>query len=205
MTASNHSDENAVQKALEAAGQVNEPDVARVIGAAKKSGSLDPDQFMAMLGLLVKKEARLAEKEAALEEALQARDAQRKHESESYTIAKIENQKACKHLKGGKSRTRGQQRDPNVFGHTFTDGTKFIKCNGCGAKWFPKDTKEYVYRNGNNYPNWTNIGWREASELLEDSSNKSSSSEIFPEKYVDNSALGRKKRQEHVSIPNLQL
>lgn len=205
MTASNHSDENAVAEALKAAGQTSEPDVSRAINAAKKSGSLDQDQFMAMLALLVKKEARLAEKEAALEEALQARDAQRKHESESFTIAKIESQKSCKHLKGGKSRTRGQQKDPNVYSHKFTDGTVVIKCNGCGAKWFQGDTKEYLSRNGSKIPNWTNIGWHEACEMAEDSSNRPSSSEIFPGKYVDNSPLGKKQRSEHLSIPNLQL
>ena len=189
--ASNRSDENAVTKALEA--------------AQAKPASLDPDQFMGMLQVLVNKEARLAKKEADLEIALQARDEQRKRDSESYTINKIETQKACKHLKGGKSRTRNQQKDPNVYLHTFTDGKKVIKCHGCGARWFPGDTSEYLTRNGSKMLNWTRIGWREAYDMVEDSSNKASSSEIFPEKYVDNSELGRQKRAEQLSIPNLQL
>lgn len=203
--ANNNTAPDAVEEALKAAGQSKESDVSRAINVAKTTGSLDEGKFMAMLALLVKKEARLAETEAALEQALQARDQQRKHQSESYTISKIETQKACKHLKGGKSRTRGQQKDPNVYSHQFTDRTVVIKCNGCGARWFSGDTKEYLTRNGSKIPNWTNIGWNEAREMAEDSSNRASSSEVFPDKYIDNTVVGKKQRSEHLNVPNLQL
>lgn len=42
-----------------------------------------------------------------------------------------------------------------------------------------KDTAEYLDRNGSKIPNWTGIGWREAVAMVEDSSNKPSSSERF--------------------------
>jgi hypothetical protein len=181
-----------------------EVDVQSVLAEAQKTGNLSEAKFMALLSIMMAKEARLAEKEASLEVALKARDDQRKKESENFTISKIENQKACKHLKGGKGRTRGQQRDPAVFGHTFTDGTIVIKCQLCQARWLPGDTDEYLTRNGSKIPNWTGIGWRRAQEMAEDSSNKPSSSERFSgEHFV--SAESKKAGKELMNTPNLQL
>jgi hypothetical protein len=158
---------------------LNDSNVSSSIQEAAKTGSLTTSQFELMLAVLLKKEAKLAEQENALEVARAGRDAMRKQESENYTATKIENQTRCKHLKGGASRSRAQQRDPNVFLHTFTDGTRVIKCHGCQARWLPKDTDEYLTRNGSQMPNWTGIGWRRALEMCDDSSNKPSSSERF--------------------------
>lgn len=146
-----------------------------------KGKSITEDSLLALLTIMAGKEARIAEKERLLEETLAARDQARRRDSENYTVAKIEAQKACRHLKGGKGRQRGQQRDPAVYHHTFTNGSVQIKCNLCQAKWFPGDTDEYLTRNGSKIPNWTGIGWRKAQEMCEDSSNKSSSSERFPQ------------------------
>ena len=185
-------------------------DEAVLLHEAKQSGMLAADQLMAVLNVLLVKEARLAEKEANLEKQFQEKDKARRRESESYTVAKIENQKACKHLKGGKTRQRGQQRDPSVYVHTFTDRKIIIKCTLCGAKWMPKDTKDYLNRNGSAIPNWTGIGWNEAVEMAEDSSNKPSSSERFPEGYSDASGLGHGTTEESVmdkikATPNIQI
>jgi hypothetical protein len=179
-----------------------EVDVNSVLIEAQKTGNLSESKFMALLSIMMAKEARIAEKEAALEIALKARDDQRKKESENYTISKIENQKGCKHLKGGKGRTRGQQRDPAVYFHTFTDGSRVIKCNLCGARWLPGDTAEYLTRNGSKIPNWTKIGWVEATEMCEDSSNKPSSSERFGNQKVTGSVP---KNKEGAAVPNLQI
>ena len=180
-----------------------EVDVKSVLAEAQKTGNLSEAKFMALLSIMMAKEARIAEKEAALEVALQARDANRKRESENYTIAKIESQKNCKHLKGGKGRTRGQQRDPAVYGHTFTDGSIVIKCTLCGARWLPGDTDEYLTRNGSKIPNWTEIGWRRAQEMAEDSSNKASSSERFGGQQI--SAASTEAGKKLTLTPNLQL
>lgn len=144
------------------------------IGAANANNDLRD-----VLSALLAKENRIIQKEKLLEEQQAARDEERKKESERYTIAIIENQKACKHLKGGSSKARGQQRDPAVYAHTFTDGKVQIKCTLCKAKWMPKDTADYLERNGSKIPNWTGIGWREALAMAEDSSNRPSSSERF--------------------------
>jgi hypothetical protein len=160
-------------------GPQKELDVAALLADAAKVGSLSEAKFTALLSLMMAKEARIAEKEASLEVALKARDDQRKRDSENYTIAKIEAQKDCRHLKGGKGRQRGQQKDPAVYMHTFTGGERVIKCNLCSARWLPGDTREYLTRNGSKIPNWTNAGWAEAVEMVEDSSNKPSASERF--------------------------
>lgn len=138
------------------------------------------DRLTAMLELLLKKEAALAAQEQQLAERRKAFDARQREASNQYTVARIEAQKNCKHLKGGASRKRNQQRDPNVYMHRFTDGKAYIKCNSCGAKWYERDTAQYLFRNDNAIPNWTRIGWAEAVAMLEESSNKYSSSEIFP-------------------------
>jgi len=178
-----------------------EVDVNAVLADAAKTGNLSEAKFMALLGIMMAKEARIAEKEAALEVALKARDEQRRRDSENYTVAKIEAQKACKHLKGGKGRTRGQQKDPAVYLHTFTKGDRVIKCQLCSARWLPGDTDEYLTRNGSKIPNWTNIGWARAVEMVEDSSNKPSASERF-----GNGEQGTMpKSREGLDIKNLQI
>jgi hypothetical protein len=155
---------------------------AALAAVGVKAGKMVTEEgLFQLLSIMAAKEARIAEKEALLEVALAAKDKARRRDSENYTISKIETQKACRHLKGGKGRQRGQQRDPAVYHHIFTDRTQVIKCNLCGARWLPGDTDEYLTRNGNKIPNWTGIGWRRAYEMCEDSSNKPSSSERFAE------------------------
>lgn len=180
--------------------QSNTPDVNNILAKATK-GNISESDFAALLSIMMAKEVRIAEKEAALEVALQARDQQRRRDSENYTVSKIEAQKACKHLKGGKGRSRGQQKDPAVYHHIFTDRTQVIKCQLCGARWLPGDTDEYLTRNGSKIPNWTGIGWRRAWEMAEDSSNKPSSSERFAE----TTAGAAPKSDKGLSVANLQL
>jgi hypothetical protein len=178
-----------------------EPDVAALLADMQKAGSLSDAKFTALLSLMMAKEARIAEKEAALEVTLQARDAQRRRDSENYTISKIEAQKACRHLKGGKGRSRGQQKDPSVYLHTFTNSDRVIKCQLCSARWLPGDTTEYLTRNGSKIPNWTHIGWPEAFEMCADSSNKASASERF-----GNAPQGEMPKTDKGAIPsNLQI
>jgi hypothetical protein len=159
-------------------------EVAVAAAGIKKGKVVSEESLLALLTIMAAKEARIAEKEAALEVALQARDKQRRRDSENYTVSKIEAQKACRHLKGGKGRQRGQQKDPAVYMHTFTGGERVIKCNLCSARWLPGDTREYLTRNGSKIPNWTNIGWAEAVDMVEDSSNKPSASERFGQEKV---------------------
>jgi hypothetical protein len=184
------------------AAEIDETNMDAVLNTAAAGGELSEAGFKALLTLMMMKEKRLIQKEADLERIAAERDKQARINSEQYTIAKIETQANCRHLKGGKGRQRGQQKDPAVFAHTFTDGTTVIKCNICSARWMPKDTREYLFRNGSAIPNWTNIGWREAIEMASESSNKPSSSERFftaqPTATVPVTEHGKQ-------IPNLQI
>ena len=177
----------------------NEKELAAV--GIQKGKAVSEENLIRLLEIMAAKEARIAEKEAALEVALAARDQQRRRDSENYTVAKIEAQKACRHLKGGSGRQRGQQKDPHVYLHTFTGGERVIKCNLCFARWLPGDTKDYLTRNGSKIPNWTKIGWDEAAEMVLDSSNKQSASERFGQQKA-----GKMPTTESGAIPkNLQI
>lgn len=182
--------------------EVTEANMDSVLAQAASGGDLDDAGFKALLQLMMMKEKRLILKEAELERIQTHRDQQARVNSEQYTISKIETQKNCKHLKGGKSRQRGQQKDPAVYAHTFTDGTTVIKCQICGARWMPKDTKEYLNRNGSAIPNWTGIGWREALELAGESSNKPSSSERF---FAAAPTSTMPITEQGTQVPNLQI
>jgi hypothetical protein len=182
--------------------EVTEANAGEILQKATSGGDLSDADFKSLLQLMMMKEKRLIIKEAELDRIQAERDKQAKINSEQYTIAKITTQKTCRHMKGGKSRQRGQQKDPAVYAHTFTDGTTVIKCQLCGAKWMPKDTAEYLFRNGSAIPNWTGIGWREAIEMAGESSNKPSSSERF---FMTANTTQAPKSAEGVDVPNLQI
>jgi len=125
----------------------------------------------------------LAERQAALEErqekqrANQVRDEQRRINAEYNVAEKNKAQAICTHKKGGKG-IKGPRIDFAVYAHTFTDNVAYIRCQICGAKWRNQDTKEYLVRKGKKIENHTGIGWREALDMLSQSTNTPSSSEV---------------------------
>ncbi len=83
----------------------------------------------------------------------------------------------CTHLKGW--RIKGAYQDYNVTDHTFPDGSRRIRCNGCGTKWFPGQP-----------------GWDVAVLMMNTSTNTPTASEVpmgmnrRPDgTYVDNTPL----------------
>jgi hypothetical protein len=193
---------NANQGKKNDAFEVTESNMDEVLQKASSGGDLSDSDFKSLLQLMMLKEKRLIQKEAELDRIQLERDKQAKINSEQYTIAKITTQKNCRHLKGGRSRQRGQQKDPAVYAHTFTDGTTVIKCQLCAARWMPKDTAEFLHRNGSAIPNWTGIGWREAVELAGESSNKPSSSERF---FMTENTQQAPVTEQGNQVPNLQI
>jgi len=189
-------------KKQDAFGEVTEANMGEVLNSAANGAVLNDGEFKALLSLMMLKEKRLIEKEADLDRIAAERDKVAKINSEQFTVAKITTQRNCRHMKGGKSRQRGQQKDPAVYAHTFTDGTTVIKCLLCAARWMPKDTADFLHRNGSAIPNWTKIGWREAIELAGESSNKPSSSERF---FMTTNNEPAPTTAEGVSVPNLQI
>jgi hypothetical protein len=125
----------------------------------------------------------LAERKEALEEkkererARQAREAQRRINSEYAIAEKLNIQKLCTHRKGGRG-LKSPKVDYAVYFHTFTDATSYIRCQICGMKWRNVDTPEYLIRKGKKIPNHTGIGWKEAYQMVAESTNTASSSEV---------------------------
>lgn len=140
---------------------------------SQQQASLD-----AMLKVMLTREARLAKAEEDAEKARQHRELQRdRNAKSSYEDARVLQAK-CKHLKGGKHRSRVQVTDYAVYHFTYINMERVIRCFLCKAKWKTQDTREFLVRNGKKIANHTKIGWDEAVAMLGQSSNTPSSSEI---------------------------
>ena len=143
-----------------------------------------------LIEVLLKKEAREADAEHQKEIIKQTKQLQAGLNAQSTEQEKREKQRRCKHIKGGKLQKKGIK-DWNVYSHRFVDGTEVIKCHTCTMRWRERDTKEFLYRGENvrnaegrevavirKYRNHTGIGWHEAKQMVEDSTNESTRSEI---------------------------
>jgi hypothetical protein len=124
------------------------------------------------------RETRLAKQEELEEERKRNRAAQYEKNRANETTIDLQKQATCKHLKGGRNRRRNAIKDFNVYLFSYIDGEVVIKCHDCKMKWRPTDTTERVVRNGKVYKNHTGIGWREALNMVSESTNTPSSSEI---------------------------
>lgn len=143
-----------------------------------------------LIEVLLKKEAREADAEQQKEIIKQTKQIQAGLNAQSTEQEKREKQRRCKHIKGGKLQKKGIK-DWNVSSHRFVDGTEVIKCHTCTMRWRERDTKDFLYRGENvrnaegrevavirKYRNHTGIGWHEAKQMVEDSTNESTRSEI---------------------------
>ena len=143
-----------------------------------------------LIEVLLKKEAREADAEHQKEIIKQTKQLQAGLNAQSTEQEKREKQRRCKHIKGGKLQKKGIK-DWNVSSHRFVDGTEVIKCHTCTMRWRERDTKDFLYRGENvrnaegrevavirKYRNHTGIGWHEAKQMVEDSTNESTRSEI---------------------------
>lgn len=143
-----------------------------------KKLEVKPDQMSALLEVILKREAREAQKEEDIQRQIEAKQKQRDINAKStYEDAQFKQSK-CTHLKGGKNRIRTQAKDFAVYMHTYINAERIIRCFLCNMKWKMKDTKEWLFREGKKIPNHTKIGWEEACEMLGQNSNQNSSSEI---------------------------
>ena len=138
----------------------------------------DVNQMDELLRVILKREAREAQAEEDRQRQLEAKAKQRDINAKSAYEDAQAKQAKCNHLKGGKNRIRTQAKDYNVYMHTYINAERIIRCCSCGMKWKIRDTKEFLYRNGQKIPNYTKIGWDEACEMLGQTSNQNSSSEI---------------------------
>jgi hypothetical protein len=127
------------------------------------------------------REARLIKKEEEDEARRSLRNKKHGENDEAEQEQIRQKQARCRHLKGGKYRLKNATKDYAVFLHRFINNVPMIKCFLCKMKWYPWDTKEVLVRGDRTRKNHTGIGWAEALIMIEESSNKPSSSEMPPE------------------------
>ena len=148
--------------------QVSEPDLDQMS---------DAEALKHMVRLM------LAERQDALAERREkARQIAEKNKQRvinaEYVIKEKNNvQRICTHKKGGRG-VKSPKVDYAVYFHTFTNGASYIRCQICGMKWRSQDTDEFLFRKGQKVPNHTGIGWARAMQMMGESTNTASSSEI---------------------------
>jgi hypothetical protein len=125
----------------------------------------------------------LAERQEALSDkqerarALAAKNEQRRINAEYSVAEKNKIQAMCTHKKGGRG-LKSPKTDFAVYFHTFTDATSYIRCQICGMKWRNQDTAEHLVRRGKKIENHTGIGWKQAYQMVAESTNTASASEV---------------------------
>ena len=140
--------------------------------------AMNQDVLLSLVQLLLaERQDAILEKQEKLR-AREAREQQRRLNAE-YNEAEVkEKQRVCTHKKGGTRGPKSTKLDYAVYFHTCTDGSSYIRCLICGAKWKSTDTREYLIRRGEKVENHTGIGWVEAHQMLAQSTNSPSASEV---------------------------
>jgi hypothetical protein len=162
------------------------------------TNGLDNNLLGQLVGLMVleQKERLQVAKQTQQREA--ARSAQRERNAKDQDSKLLLRQAKCKHLKGGKRGPKTQNKDYAVYQHRFINFIQYIRCAICGMRWYPEDTIEYLLRKGRKISNHTKIGWREAVNMMDASTNTMSASESIPsaigganaaQSYVDSAGL----------------
>lgn len=144
-----------------------------------------------VLTLMGQKEARLLKEEEQLRANNLQREAQRRKNAQGQEYERISKQAKCRHRKGGTG-VKDTKVDYAVGTHTYPDNTCIISCLLCKAKWRNGDTKEYFLRKGRKIANHTHVGWQEAVDMYNNSSNSATRSEIDPNILRPNAATTAK-------------
>jgi pyruvate/2-oxoglutarate dehydrogenase complex dihydrolipoamide acyltransferase (E2) component len=146
---------------------------------------LDNSAISQLLQYMILKEGREAAEDQAKQDRFNHLRKQRERNAKDQDNKTLVKQARCKHLKGGKKGPKTQNKDYAVYQHRFIAFTTYIRCRICGMKWFPKDTIEYLIRVDKNdkerkISNHTRIGWREAVDLCDSSTDTQTASESIP-------------------------
>lgn len=173
---------------------------ANLEAAETLSHSLDNNLLGQLVQLMVLEQQERLKVAANANKRESARQAQRDRNAKDQDSKLLLKQAKCKHLKGGRKGPKTQNKDYAVYQHRFISFIQYIRCAICGMKWFIEDTKEYLVRKGHKISNHTKIGWREAVDMMEGSTNTMSASESLPsaiggaganqaQSYVDSAGL----------------
>jgi hypothetical protein len=136
------------------------------------------DPVNQLLQLLFLREAReLATLQKAENDKIQ-RDKKRALNNKDADSKVLLRQARCRHLKGATSTAKNPTVDYALSEHTFINADIYIRCLICGMRWKPADTIDFLVRNGKRISNHTKIGWREARNMMGQSTNTRTSTEI---------------------------
>ncbi|HZS43442.1 MAG TPA: hypothetical protein VFA52_04625 [Candidatus Paceibacterota bacterium] len=139
--------------------------------------AVSSDLLQSLVQLLLEERREALERREEAKKAFEARRKQREINAAQNLADLNRIQSICSHRKGGKG-LKGPKVDYAVSFHTFINGESYIRCLICGMKWKNRDTQEFLYRRGKKIPNHTGMGWREAYNMVLDSSNTATSSEV---------------------------
>lgn len=141
--------------------------------------TLDPNALMALVQLLLQQQQDTLEAKQDKARAREARDKQHRLNSQYNEKNDKEKQRICTHRKGGKTGPKSNLIDYAVYMHRFINESVYIRCLICGMKWKPNDTAEHLVRRGEKIDNHTGLGWKDANQMLQNSTNKNSASEVL--------------------------
>jgi hypothetical protein len=151
-----------------------------VEAAETLTAAVDNNLLAQLVQLMVLEQKQRLQASQQVEVREKARQAQRDRNAKDQDSKLLLKQAKCRHLKGGKKGPKTQNKDYAVYQHRFINFIQYIRCAICGMKWYPEDTIEYLLRKGHKISNHTKIGWRQACEMMEGSTNTMSASESIP-------------------------
>lgn len=146
----------------------------------------DASDIKQLLKYMMADQAEKIEEKRALREKNEHLRKQRELNAKDQDNKTLIKQARCKHLKGynrsGSKGVRSQNKDYAVYRFQFINFMEYIRCRICGMKWFIEDTKDYLVRESKSgkkhkISNHTHMGWVEAVEMVEASTDTPASSE----------------------------
>jgi|SRR5579864_1321688 len=157
--------------------------LANILAAKETEATEKTDETSQILELVLKREARLEEKEKSFQIAQAQRDKQRRANAREFDANLKAIQSRCRHKKGGGKKWGGIPDGRNDFAivhHVFVDHSEMRMCQICKMKWYPGDTAKGIVRNGKVLPNHTKLSWEDVAALPTTNTMTASEAPIAP-------------------------
>lgn len=157
--------------------------LAQIVAAKETEAIEKTDETSSLLELVLKREARLEEKEKSAQVAFAQRDKQRRSNAREFDANLKLIQSRCKHKKGSGKRWGGipdGRNDYAIVHHVFVDHSEMRMCQICKMKWHPGDTQTSIIRNDKVLPNHTKISWEEVASFPTTNTMTASEAPIAP-------------------------
>ncbi|SRR6266581_9159128 len=157
--------------------------LAQTVAAKETEATEKVDETSALLELVLKREARLEEKEKSAQVAFAQRDKQRRANAREFDANLKAIQSRCKHKKGTGKKWGGMadgRNDYAIIHHVFVDHSEMRMCQICKMKWHPGDTHTSLVRDGRIFPNHTKLSWEEVAAFPTTNTMTASEAPIAP-------------------------